>query len=182
MKKFILAAVMMVASLAASAQVYVGGSFGFQSIKPYDGAKTSTSFSIKPEIGYNLDENWAVGIQLGYTSTNANADFEKTDNTIAIINVAPYARYTFAKTGIASFFVDGGLTFDFYTADAEGTVWGIGIRPGVKLAVSEKVDLIAKLGYLGYASADDKAPAPFKNAFGFGIDNTDLEFGVNFNF
>lgn len=173
---------MMVASLAASAQVYVGGSFGFQSIKPYDGAKTSTSFSIKPEIGYNLDENWAVGIQLGYTSTNANAKFEKTEETIGIINVAPYARYTFAKTGIASFFVDGGLTFDFYTADAEGTVWGIGIRPGVKLAVSEKVDLIAKLGYLGYASADDKAPAPFKNAFGFGIDNTDLEFGVNFNF
>lgn len=180
MKKFILAAVMMVASLATSAQVYVGGSFGFQSIKPYDGAKTSTTFSIKPEIGYNLDENWAVGIQLGYSSTNANDDFEKTDKTIAIINVAPYARYTFAKTGIASFFVDGGLTFDFYTADAEGTVWGIGVRPGVKLAVSEKVDLIAKLGYLGYAAANEKAGKG--NAFGFGIDNTDLEFGVNFNF
>ena len=109
MKKLFLAAAMMVASLAASAQVYVGGSLGFQSIKPYDGAETSTTFSIMPEIGYNLDDNWAVGIQLGYTSSNADSDFEKTDFTKAIINLNPYARYTFAKTGIASFFVDGGL-------------------------------------------------------------------------
>lgn len=180
MKKLFLAAAMMVASLAASAQVYVGGSLGFQSIKPYDGAETSTTFSIMPEIGYNLDDNWAVGLQLGYTSSNADSDFEKTDFTKAIINLNPYARYTFAKTGIASFFVDGGLTFNFYTADAEGMVWGIGVRPGVKLAVSEKVDVIGKLGYLGYAAANEKAGKG--SAFGLNINNTDIEFGVNFNF
>lgn len=174
MKKLFLAAAMMVASLAASAQVYVGGSLGFKSEKPYDGAETSTAFSIKPEVGYNLDEKWAVGIQLGYSSMDDG------DNTLGQIDLAPYARYTFAKTGIASFFVDGGLSFEFRTADWEGMVWGVGVRPGVKLAVSEKVDVIGKLGYLGYKAANEKAGKG--NSFALSIDNTDIELGVNFNF
>lgn len=180
MKKLFLAAAMMVASVAASAQVYVGGSLGFQSIKTNKDADASTTFSIKPELGYNLDENWAVGIQLGYSSTNADEDGDKVERTTGIFNIAPYARYTFAKSGIASFFIDGGLNFDFYTADEEGMEWGIGVRPGVKIAASEKVDLIAKLGYLGYTKANDKRGGGSK--FGLGIDNTNIEFGVNFNF
>ena len=59
-------------------------------------------------------------------------------------------------------------------------VWGIGVRPGVKLAVSEKVDVIGNLGYLGYAAANEKAGKG--SAFGLNINNTDIEFGVNFNF
>lgn len=174
MKKLFVIAAMTVASVAASAQVYVGGSLGFESEKDQKDAKTTTAFSLKPEVGYNLDDQWAVGIQLGYSSVDNG------NNTLGLIEVSPYARYTFAKSGIASFFVDGGLTFNFYTADYEGMVWGIGVRPGVKLAVSEKVDLIAKLGYLGYTKADDKAGGG--SAFGLAINNTNLEFGVNFNF
>ncbi|WP_288057392.1 porin family protein [Xylanibacter rodentium] len=176
MKKLFLAAAMMVASLAASAQVYVGGSLGFLSEKANEDADALNTFSIKPEVGYNLNENWAVGIQLGYLSKDINKDV-----TAGLINVTPYARYTFAKTGIASFFVDGGLTFEFGTADAEGTNWGVGVRPGVKLAVSEKVDVIGKLGYLGYKKNDEKFDGG-KSAFGLNIDNTDIEVGVNFNF
>ena len=55
MKKIVLMAAFMVASIAASAQVYVGGSLGLESLKANKDAKTTTSFSIQPEIGYNLD-------------------------------------------------------------------------------------------------------------------------------
>lgn len=175
MKKFFLVAAMMVATLAVNAQVYVGGSLGFKSVKVKKGADATSHFSILPELGYNLDENWAVGIQLGYTSDEMGKD-----ETVTKFTIAPYARYTFAKSGIASFFVDGGIIFESYGSDDEGSTFGVGLRPGVKFAVSEKVDVVAKTGYLGYSKDNDKHGGG--SVFGIGIDNTDLSFGVFFNF
>lgn len=123
MKKLILMAAMMVATLAVNAQVYVGGSLGFESVKEHKDADALSSFSIKPEAGYNLDENWAVGIQLGFSSIDIDED-----NSVSTFEVAPYARYTFAKTGIASFFVDGGIQFISYGSDMKGSTFGIGVR------------------------------------------------------
>ncbi len=185
MKKLMLAAAMMVATISASAQVYVGGSLGFDSKKANENADNLTSFSIVPEVGYNLDENWAVGIQLGYASNEASKDF-----TASAFEIAPYARYTFAKSGIASFFVDGGIQFTSLGSDAKGSIFGVGFRPGIKISASNKVDLVAKLGYLGYQSANEDAQGCrdisgnqiyMKDKFGLNINNTALEFGVFFN-
>ena len=176
MKKLFMMAAMMVATLAVNAQVYVGGSLGFESSKANKDADATTSFSIKPEVGYNLDENWAVGIQLGYSSDEQGKDY-----TESRFEIAPYARYTFAKSGIASFFVDGGIQFISRGSDAEGSMFGIGVRPGVKIAASNKVDVIAKLGYLGYKKYNDDWNGG-GSAFGLNIDNTNLELGVFFNF
>ena len=187
MKKIVLMAAFMVASIAASAQVYVGGSLGLESLKANKDANTTTSFSIQPEIGYNLDENWAVGINLGFASTNdegyftvGNATGVKSENTVSCFTIAPYARYTFAKTGIASFFVDGGISYTTYGSDAEGSSFGVGFRPGVKLTASKKVDFIAKLGYFGYQKNDDDLGGG--EAIGLNIDNSSLSFGVLYNF
>ncbi len=170
---------MMVATLAANAQVYVGGSLGFESAKAGKDAKSTTEFSIKPEIGYNLSEKLAVGIQLGFTNTNKSEEGYKMDESVSTFEIAPYARYTFAKAGAASFFADGGIIFKSYGKDA-GSNFGIGIRPGVSFAASEKVSVIAKLGYLGYSKDNDEAGGA--SAFGLNIDNTNLELGVFFNF
>lgn len=175
MKKLFLMAAMMVATLAANAQIYVGGSLGFESSKENKDADALTSFSIKPEVGYNLSDNFAVGIQLGYASEEQSKDV-----TVSKFEIAPYARYTFAKVGAASFFADGGIQFISYGSDAKGSTFGIGVRPGVKFAASEKVDVIAKLGYLGYSKDNDDLGGG--SAFGLNIDNTNLELGVFFNF
>ena len=44
-------AVFAVASMAASAQIYVGGSLGIGSSKANSNADNQTNFSIKPEVG-----------------------------------------------------------------------------------------------------------------------------------
>lgn len=49
-------AAFVVASVAASAQIYVGGSLGFESSKENKDADALTSFSILPEVGYNLSD------------------------------------------------------------------------------------------------------------------------------
>jgi hypothetical protein len=174
MKKLFMIAALAVSTLAASAQVYVGGSLGLESSKAVKGADATTTFSIQPEIGYNFDQNWAVGIQLGFSTSDAN------DLTKNIFTVAPYARYTFAKTGAASFFVDGGFIFDIYGGDYDGNTFGIGVRPGVSFAVSQKVSVVGKLGYLGYKKNSNELGGG--SAFGLNVDNTNLELGVFYNF
>lgn len=195
MKKVILAALVAVASLSASAQVYVGGQLGFATGKAGDGADNTMKFTIAPEIGYNINEKFAVGIAIGFTTQNGsfyganpvtNEPVEgipmsatKFAKSASCFSFAPYARYTFAKTGIASFFVDGGFAASFYNNDG-GNVWNISVRPGVKLSASEKVDFVASIGALGYTFASEKA-GKF-NVFGLGVDNTAIKFGVYYNF
>ena len=173
MKKVILTALVAVASLSASAQFYVGGALSFNADKAYDGADTKSTFVINPEVGYSFNEKWAAGLQIGYASVSQSG------NTNSLFRFAPYARYTYAKSGIASFFLDGGVQFDLYNNDG-GTVVGLGFRPGVKLSASEKVDFVASLGYLGYQFGSDKHGKD--SHFGIGVDNTAVSFGVYYNF
>lgn len=177
MKKIILSAIVALSALAADAQVWAGGSISF-GVKDYDATdKSQISYEISPEIGYSLNEKWDVAIALSADITNNVLGVADKDLTIYSIN--PYARYTFATTGIASFFVEGGFTFGSAKeshSDAK-TSFSIGVRPGVKIALSDKVSLVSKLGFLEYETVKDTY-----NNFGFSFDNTDISLGVYYNF
>lgn len=54
MKKILLSFAVAFVSLAASAQVYVGGSVGIASSKT-DGADAVTTYQFLPEVGYNIN-------------------------------------------------------------------------------------------------------------------------------
>ena len=163
MKKVILAAIIAFTSMAASAQVWMGGSLGLNFTKP-EGGEVATSFSIAPEVGYTLSDKWDIAIAL-------NESLTITDGASAnSISVEPYARYTFAKTGIVSFFVDGGFGIgSAAVAVGDGDdeevgsafAFSIGFKPGVKFAVSEKITLVAKLGFLGYEQVKDSYNIPY---------------------
>ena len=66
MKKIVMMAVMAVAALTANAQTWVGGEVGFTS-SHVNGVGTSKEFSIKPEVGFGLNEKFDVAIALGYS-------------------------------------------------------------------------------------------------------------------
>lgn len=171
MKKFLLMAVVALMSLSASAEnLYIGGSFGYDHVKVDD--EKSDEFSIAPEIGYNLNSNWAVGAALNYT-------WKKDSYNIFTIN--PYARYTYFRTenNLLSLFVDGGFGIGYIKPD-EGdstTTWSIGLKPGLALNVTEKFSFVAHVGFFGYED--------FKEAgkhTGFGFNGNNLEFGFYYNF
>lgn len=177
MKKVFVVAVVAMMSFAASAQVWMGGSLGLNFTTP-KGGETVTTFSIAPEIGYTLNNNWDIAIAL-------NESFVAYDDIFAnSISVEPYARFTFAKAGIASFFVDGGFGIGATEIGADGTKLNsaatefyIGLRPGVKVALSEKVGLVAKLGFIGYEQVTNRY-----SSFGFNVNNNSLTFGMYWNF
>lgn len=194
MKKLFLSLIVAVCSLAASAQAYVGGQVGLWR----NTDANHTSFNLAPELGYKLSDQWELGLSIGfahnyYDGTKVNG-FE----------VDPYVRYTVAKAGPVSFFLDGG--FGFATAKAKRgdwksdsfNQWQIGIKPGVKVSLSKKVDFIASMGFLGYRDNDDvkvtgidaiddifedASPSVYgEKGFGFDFSTSNLKFGLIYNF
>ena len=101
MKKIFMTLAAVCVAATMNAQGYIGGGIGLQSTS-HDG-NTNTTIKLMPEIGYNLNDSWALGIALGYGEVKAGDD---KDN---VFTVNPYARYTFAKFDKVNLFVDGGL-------------------------------------------------------------------------
>ena len=187
MKKIILTALVAVASLSANAQVWVGGSLGLAHENVKDSSK-ETNFVISPEVGYKLNDNWDIALGLGFEFGNYDPEGGTQIKTTKIA-VNPYARYTFAKSGIASFFVDGGFNVahvkdDYKNAGKiEATTWGIGVQPGVAIALSSKASLVGKIGYLGYQNTSYKDDAKAKiSDFGFGVNGNDISLGFYYAF
>ena len=181
MKKIILSAIVAVCAISANAQIWAGGSLGFNVEDHKRWAETQTDFTIAPEIGYSLNEKWDVAAALKFGIRN-NEDGIK-DNNTTTFEIQPYARYTFAEAGIAKFFVDGYVGFGSEKPKGHdaATTFKIGVRPGVKVALSDDICLVSTLGNLGYKSTKDIPLVGDVNEFGFNLDNT-INFGIYFNF
>ena len=67
MRKLFLLVVIVMAAISASAQegIYLGGGISLWRNNDVD----KTSFSITPDVGYNLSKQWAVGVELAYAHT-----------------------------------------------------------------------------------------------------------------
>lgn len=182
MKKLFLTLVVALVSVAASAQLYVGGEVGYWR----DYQANQTEFSIAPEVGYNLSDKWALGLSFGYVHNYVGDENHLTDGTkINAVTVNPYARFTYAKFGPVKLFLDGGFNVDAVKvkdADDSSIAWGIGVKPGVSVNLTEKVSFVAHVGFLGFQDADDDIASAYKRGFGFDIDGNKLQFGLYYNF
>ena len=174
MKKFVLSLLVALMGVTASAQVYVGGGVGFWR----DADANTTDFTIAPEVGYNLDANWDLGIQFGYGY--AYIDGAK----VSALEVNPYAGYTFAKFGAVSLFAEitaGVQSYKIKGLDSQ-TGWQAGVKPGVRVNLAKNIDFVAHCGFLGYRDADNTAIAYGTNGFGFNLNGNNLVFGINYRF
>ena len=173
MKKIILSAIIAACAITANAQTWIGGELGFNSTtyKSGDVKETVSNVTISPEIGYNLNENWAVAAKIEFSH------FED-GNTGNSVGFNPYVRYTFAKTGNLSFFIDGGLfwtNIHYKGDDKNANNFGIGFNPGLAYSISKKVSLVAHIGdfsYNHYKFYDTKI-----DRFNLGLDNS-ISFGA----
>lgn len=167
MKKLIVTLAVIVAAFTASnAQVYVGGSLGWtwNNDKP--------AYLIKPEVGYNFNENWAAGLDLGY-GYNSN-------NKLNGIVVGAYARYKFWNEGLVTFFVDGGGAYSNWKVKDADAVDGfeVGLKPGLLVHLSPSVDFVTKYGFIGYR--DDFAPFNGTGASVSGLDLSSETLSIGF--
>ncbi len=176
MKKIILMATFAVASLSANAQAWVGGALGFD-FKDQKDVATTTFFKIAPEVGYNLSDKWTIALALDLNYTSLNPEVGETVGTTGL-TLAPYARYTFANAGIASFFVDGGFGIGVEKVkdcDAN-TIWHVGLRPGVAFTITDHISFVGTTGYFGFRHAEDY------NHFGLDVNNSIGQIGLYYTF
>ncbi len=141
MRKKIIALVALLAcfTMGASAQVYVGGSLGFTSSKLSSNGhdQDGSSFKLLPEIGYQLDQDISIGVQIGYshgyaafgsltvtdfkaamnTAVSTSMDIYEDDYKLNSFTFAPYVRYTFARFGKANLFFEGSVGYTSVKAD-----------------------------------------------------------------
>ena len=182
MKKILMTLVMGMMALTMNAQMYIGGSVGFQSWSP-DKGDGETSFKLLPEIGMQFNDQWGAGVQIGYVSDKANVYGVASESAFVF---APYARYTALKSGKISLFLDGG--FDYYSySKPDNSEFTIGIKPGVAVALSDKLSLVTRLGFLGYESIPavdytGSGDKPKDTYFGFDFNSLNILFGLYYNF
>ena len=175
-------------AVAANAQVYVGGNVGIGSSKSGD-ADAVTTYKVLPEIGYNINQNWAIGTTAGWGKGNPVNIEGETQN---YFTVEPYVRYTFVRSKYINAFVDGGFGYT-HTNHAHGNpvkgtdvsvnAWSVGARPGISVNLSPKVSFVAHVGFAGWKSAKaDVDGAKSSDAWGVDLDGNNVTFGVYYNF
>lgn len=182
MKKIVMTMAAALVAVSMSAQVYVGGSLGIGSVKNGN-ADAETVFKIIPEIGYNVSDELAFGVALGYEKGNCDLMTENNfsaNKDTKVFQVSPYVRYTFLNTNLVNVFVDGGVDFKSYKD--QGTGLNFGLKPGVALKMSEKLSFVTHVGFVGYKSFNPKGDGDTSNKVGVDLNGTNINFGLYYNF
>lgn len=179
MKKLFMTLAAAVIAVSASAQVYLGGNFGIASTK-IAGQDSKTTYKVLPEIGYKLNQDWAIGTVVGW-GKGTPVEIEDADHAIGTFEVAPYVRYTALHTKMVDLFVDGGFSYKHY--NSTGNEWTVGLKPGVALNFNKNVSLVAHVGFVGYKTYKPSYDhAKSSNAWGVDVDGNNLTLGLLWNF
>ena len=180
MKKFLMTIAAAFVAVSMSAQVYVGGSFSFEdwSSQKLAGDKSETVFKLLPEIGYNLNNEWAIGTVIGYQSDKFNGVDGISETAFTI---EPYARYTFANAGKLNFFVDCGLGFTSATKLDWSELY-VGFKPGVSVNLADNVSFVTHLGFIGFDQYNPDGDDNNISKFGIDLSGSNLTFGLYFSF
>lgn len=168
------------AAMNMNAQVYIGGSVAIEawSSQKLAGDKSETVFKIMPEIGYNLNEDWAIGTVIGYQSDKYNGVNGISESAFT---VAPYARYTFSKLGKVNLFIDGGVDF----TSASKTDWtelAIGLKPGLAISLTDNLSFVSHIGFIGWDQFNPDGDDNNTSKFGLDLSGMNISFGMYYNF
>jgi len=186
MKKILMTLAAAFVAVSMNAQVYVGGSLGINawSSQKNAGDRSETTFSILPEVGYNINDDWAVGTVIGYASdkwAGLSDGLTHTQISQNAFTVSPYARYTFANAGKVNFFVDGGV--EFTTASkGDWTSFGVGLKPGLAVNLSDNLSFVSHLGFIGWQMLNPDGDDNNINKTGLDLSSSNLTFGLYYNF
>lgn len=169
-------------AIAASAQVYVGGSVGIASSKERGGDNVTT-YQVLPEIGYNINKDVAIGTIVGWGKGNpVNIEGE----TRNYFTVAPYARFNVVRTKYVDAFIDGGFGYTHYNhAHAVTTSvdeWSVGLKPGIAVNLNKKVSFVAHVGFAGWKSEKYDGASKDSHVWGVNLNGNNINFGVYYNF
>ena len=193
MKKATILALLALCSASASAQIWVGGQLGFSytgtedANEHYEMSTSSQAYTVSPKVGYDINEHFAIGLNLGFSYISVNSTYyyikrdEHSENNYSVkrISVFPFVRYSFAEWQKVRFFVDGGVGYRFDNDESSSYSpiknFYIAFNPGITYPINDKVGLVAHLGELSYGRTTTENSDPY-NQFTFNLESN-LQFG-----
>lgn len=118
---------MALVSVCASAQVYIGGTAGISSNKIGD-SDSKTAYKLIPEIGYQFNNKWDAGIEVGIQKGDVCKIARVGDATT--FTIAPYVRYTAVESKVVDLFFEGTIGYGSVSKGG-GDFYEVGIKPGL---------------------------------------------------
>ena len=147
MKKFFALAAMAVMFFTASAQkAWMGGSMAINTESSDLVDETAKQFTFSPEIGFVINDRWDFAVALSYSHYSD----EVTSNSFSVY---PFFRYTCARVGNFQFITDMGVGYGMQHIngiDDNLNTFKVGINPGIKYCINERMGLVAHMGELSY--------------------------------
>ena len=177
MKKIMLSLAMALVSVCASAQVYIGGTAGISSNK-IGGGDSKTAYTLMPEIGYEFNNKWEAGLEIGIKKGEVCKLSPVGESTT--FTVAPYVRYTAVETKLVNLFLEGTIGYNSYSKGG-GEAYEVGIKPGLAVKLSDHVNFITKVGFLGYKGYSPDH-GDNSSTFGVNVDASNISFGAIYKF
>lgn len=185
-------AILAFTSITVNAKIWLGGEMTLNTHSTSRAGyllNSGTQFEISPEVGYYVSDKLSIGLSISLAHID-NAEVhvidQKAYGTYNEWSVIPFLRYTYYRIGNFSFYADGGAYYNALVKSGEDETLhgvGLGIRPGLAYAISDKVGLTGHLGSVGYDYQwmKENGQTLTNNAFCFNIFGS-ISFGAYINF
>lgn len=207
MKKIILSVAALVAFGFASAQdtnsegfskgdLFVTGSFGYNTFNDKNAQEEQTRFEIAPQLGYFATEKIAIGARLGYFNATSSEmtmmipQTQITSETSGFI-VGAFGRYYFTPAAKFSLFSQLGFNYISSTStvnlpnsgEFKNNGFEIGAGLGLNYFVSSNFSLEANIAALSFGNTSSDLPNDEgTSSFSIGSNLAAVTFGVNYKF
>lgn len=182
-------------TMLASAQstdkgtVVLGGNVSYNYEKVVDLDGNQQSYSILPNIGYFVKDNFALGLGLGYAGISQENAADRKSIAGGFI-VSPYARY-YKGDGPVKFFGQLSVPMAWANSKIDGNKvgtsenYGATVSPGIAFFPTEKIGVELSVRGLYYEYSSIKHENGSKvgtNTFGLNADSFAPSLGVKFHF
>ncbi len=181
-------------TFAANAQTekgkfIVGGQVGFSTEKIQDTDLKENSFSLMPQVGYFITDNFAIGTGVGYEWSKKEAVGVETVNDA--FKVAPFGRYYMGE-GPVKFFGQLSAPMSWGKVEVDDIKthkvnnYGVELAPGFAYFPTSKIGIEFKVRGLYYnhnQTTNELTDAKVKtNSFGLDANSLAPTIGVQFHF
>jgi len=200
---------MLVISFSTYSQTEIGKKFigGQLNISEEDRSWESSSkgshdqfdFSFRPNCGYFIKDNLAVGADLNFTNSTTHYVYENVDDSKIKSNT--YGLGVFARRYVSiydnfKFFLNGRIGYD-YTRESYDSGNGdntshtnqisLGVAPGLVYFVNSHISIESQFGSLYYTHSDgvseeNSDAKSHSNDYGISLNTTSLYFGLSYYF
>jgi hypothetical protein len=201
MRKITLIVALVSFAMASQAQIFVGGSLGFNTqggkYKPKSGSDykfdRTTAFEIAPMVGYQLDEKLAAGLRINFASVKETEFSNGSDKDYIykdpVFGAELFGQYTFYTQGKFSVYAEAGIGFSSskpksgFEGNLEGyyrySTFGLNIKPVLAYNLNDKITLLCNLNFMGFGfnsmtRKDDDGNKQTNNAFGLNVNTNKL--------